>query len=561
MSDPSVADPTRATQYTQTFQGGRQALYLNGRVYDPLASLGMNAPWLGAPAGALVCDIKLTAEDRSDARRSGCQRPFSGGLAYVSGSTGGMRSVPNIVLKALRATPSTAGLVGWPLSDPIDDGGTPIADPTRSLDFVQVFENARVFVRNGTPFIEYASTTAILKRNATPWLGASVDMVPRCGFRELGCLRHFAGGTVYWSNKTGGVRAVPNVVMDKWGETGYENGALGYPTADPTADPSSSDYSQSFEKGFTIIVSGGKAYGPFKTPDQDLSWLGAPLRSLICYTRVARNDDCYSVFENGILVASEVTQSMYAVPRAIVESEWGDLGREGGLGGMPTGNPQNTRTGAPVADPSRALDYVQNFTSGTVVVERGVARIASSTSAPLTAWINNRWLGAARAEAPSCGLKDNGCFEHFAGGSIYWSDTTNGPRVVPKAVTDRWGQTGWENGALGYPLTDPSADPTTAPSYQQTFQRGTIVVTREGASPQARTGDETVELARSRNRWLGAATDGILHCGLKDHGCFEHFAGGSVYWSDTSKGVHVVPGAVMAVWAQSAWRTASWAIR
>lgn len=46
-----------------------------------------------------------------------------------------------------------------------------------------------------------------------------------------------------------------------------------------------------------------------------------------------------------------------------------------------------------------------------------------------------------------------GRFNHFKGGSIYWTPRT-GPMSVRGTVRDRWASTGWEIGPLGYPVQD-----------------------------------------------------------------------------------------------------------
>ncbi|MHA7986107.1 LGFP repeat-containing protein [Rathayibacter sp. CAU 1779] len=46
-----------------------------------------------------------------------------------------------------------------------------------------------------------------------------------------------------------------------------------------------------------------------------------------------------------------------------------------------------------------------------------------------------------------------GRFQHFQGGSIYWTPAT-GAHVVYGAIRDRWSSIGWERSYLGYPLTD-----------------------------------------------------------------------------------------------------------
>jgi hypothetical protein len=55
-----------------------------------------------------------------------------------------------------------------------------------------------------------------------------------------------------------------------------------------------------------------------------------------------------------------------------------------------------------------------------------------------------------------------GRFNHFAGGSIYWSPRT-GPMAVWGKVRDRWAATGWERGPFGYPTMDQHQTPRLRP--------------------------------------------------------------------------------------------------
>lgn len=50
----------------------------------------------------------------------------------------------------------------------------------------------------------------------------------------------------------------------------------------------------------------------------------------------------------------------------------------------------------------------------------------------------------------ACG---GGRFNHFAGGSIYWTPAT-GAQEVHGAIRDKWASLGWERSALGYPTSD-----------------------------------------------------------------------------------------------------------
>jgi uncharacterized protein with LGFP repeats len=151
-----------------------------------------------------------------------------------------------------------------------------------------------------------------------------------------------------------------------------------------------------------------------------------------------------------------------------------------------------------------------------------------------------------------CGLRGGGCFQHFEGGSIYWSAAT-GARVVTAPVRDRWAALGWEAGRLGYPVGDTRCGLTGGGCYQP-FQGGALYST-------AATGTRMV-VGAIRTRWaaqgwetgaLGYPTSDEI-CGLRGGGCFQTFQGGSVYWSP-GNGARVVSGALRTRWGQLGWET------
>lgn len=66
-----------------------------------------------------------------------------------------------------------------------------------------------------------------------------------------------------------------------------------------------------------------------------------------------------------------------------------------------------------------------------------------------------------------------GRFNHFQGGSIYWTLNT-GPMVVRGAIRDMWAARGWENGPFGYPIADYFTKTGNPPEYWGGFQNGAI---------------------------------------------------------------------------------------
>ena len=144
-----------------------------------------------------------------------------------------------------------------------------------------------------------------------------------------------------------------------------------------------------------------------------------------------------------------------------------------------------------------------------------------------------------------------GRYQHFVqGGSIYWTPQT-GAHEVHGAIRDKWASLGWERSSLGYPTTDEIVTPDGVGRVNY-FQGGSIYW-----SPQ--TGAHVVSGA-IRDEWaiLGGYR-GALGYPTTDQlttpdgvGRFNHFQGGSIYWSPQT-GAHEVHGAIRDNWASFGW--------
>jgi len=112
---------------------------------------------------------------------------------------------------------------------------------------------------------------------------------------------------------------------------------------------------------------------------------------------------------------------------------------------------------------------------------------------------NQSFLGAPQTDELTC-PDGVGRFNHFQGGSIYWTPTTRA-QVIYGSIRDKWAALGWETSFLGYPVTDELGCP-----------------------------------------------DGV--------GRFNHFQGGSIYWTPTT-GAHFVIGVIRDTWAAQGWERGS----
>lgn len=103
--------------------------------------------------------------------------------------------------------------------------------------------------------------------------------------------------------------------------------------------------------------------------------------------------------------------------------------------------------------------------------------------------IRNKWaaLGGVRGilgypvtDEEPCGPED-GRFNHFLGGSIYWTPIL-GAHAVHGPVRDKWAELGWQSSAIGYPVGDVRGD---AARQVGRFQYGTITWTPGGGAVMA----------------------------------------------------------------------------
>lgn len=162
-----------------------------------------------------------------------------------------------------------------------------------------------------------------------------------------------------------------------------------------------------------------------------------------------------------------------------------------------------------------------------------------------------KWIGEPRGGESVCPDKI-GSYQHYSGSaSIYWSPTT-GAHLIYGCIRVKWAALGSETGPHGYPTTD-EGDATSGKGRFNNFENGTIIW---------RTGDQEAFSVRGGvyEEWGNASCDwgelgfpttdeSGLPCGV---GRFNHFDGGSIYWSP-GNGARIVKGAIRNAWASQGW--------
>jgi uncharacterized protein with LGFP repeats len=157
--------------------------------------------------------------------------------------------------------------------------------------------------------------------------------------------------------------------------------------------------------------------------------------------------------------------------RGAIRQEWAATGWENGPLGFPTSGELPTR--------QRGAAY-STFQSGSIYWSAGTGAHAVR-GAIRDRWAANGWengqLGfPVTGELPTA--DGQGAYNHFQRGSIYWS-AGSGAQVVVGAIRNTWAEMGWENGALGYPV---SGEYSFGGGVRQNFQNGNLTWTAAGGT-------------------------------------------------------------------------------
>ena len=143
-----------------------------------------------------------------------------------------------------------------------------------------------------------------------------------------------------------------------------------------------------------------------------------------------------------------------------------------------------------------------------------------------------------------------GHYRHFEGGSIYATLETDA-HEVHGAIRNKWKELGWERSFLGYPTTDEKKTPDGRGRYNH-FEGGSIYWTPETDAHEVH--------GAIRNKWAELGWErSFLGYPTADErktpdgrGRYNHFEDGSIYWTPET-GAHEVHGAIRNKWAELGW--------
>jgi uncharacterized protein YkwD len=146
------------------------------------------------------------------------------------------------------------------------------------------------------------------------------------------------------------------------------------------------------------------------------------------------------------------------------------------------------------------------------------------------------------------GLKGGGSYQMYQGGAIIYSPAS-GARVSKGAIRTTWASTGFENGYLGYPVSDEVGGLRNGGAYQN-YQGGSIIWSPKTGARISVGGIRTVWAASGyENGPLGYPTGNEVY-GLKNGGVYQMYEGGAILWSPATGG-YISKGGIRTLWAST----------
>jgi uncharacterized protein with LGFP repeats len=147
-------------------------------------------------------------------------------------------------------------------------------------------------------------------------------------------------------------------------------------------------------------------------------------------------------------------------------------------------------------------------------------------------------------------VRTEGRFSVFQYGSIYWTPRT-GAHEVRGAIRNTWGALGWENSALGFPVTRELGTPDGRGRFNY-FEGGSVYWTPATGAREVRGAILAQWASQGWERsFLGYPLTDELGTPNR-YGRFNLFQAGSIYWSPAT-GAHSIGGAIRERWGSLGW--------
>ncbi|SNR56885.1 hypothetical protein [Blastococcus mobilis] len=373
----------------------------------------------------------------------------------------------------------------------------------------------------------------------------------RCGLKDDGCVQSFQGGDMYWSPGSG-AQWLGGPIGATWAAQRWEQGPLGYPTADQRCGLEDGGCLQQFQGGtiYTTPATGTRTLlnGPIADAWGAQRWEQGPLGYPTADQRCGLKDGgCLQQFQGGTIYTAPATGTRTVLSGPIADA-WGAQKWEQGLLGYPA---TDQRCGL------RDGGCSQTFQGGSISWSpaTGAHAVAGAVQTTWTAQgAESGPLGYPRGPQV-CGLKDGGCLQQFQGGTIYTAPATGTRTVLSGPIADAWGAQKWERGLLGYPATDQRCGLRDG-GCSQTFLGGSISWSPATGAHAVAGAVQTTWTAQGAESGPLGYPRGPQVCGLVRGGCLQQFQGGTMYTTTTGTRT-LLNGPIANAWAAQKWEQGS----
>ncbi|MGE5140185.1 MAG: hypothetical protein ACM3JD_12040 [Rudaea sp.] len=269
-------------------------------------------------------------------------------------------------------------------------------------------------------------------------------------------------------------------------------------------------------------------------------WIGKPTEGGTCPDGIGK----YQHYAGGASIYWSPSTGAHLI-YGLIRAKYSALGWEQGPSGYPVSDE---------ADAGSGKGRYNGFQNGVIIWKRDTAEAFAVYGAIFGKWAEQKYdsgfLGFPTLD--ETGTPDGvGRYNHFEGGSIYWTGST-GAHMIYGLIRDKWAALGWEQGPSGYPVTD-EAEAGSGKGRYNAFQNGVIIWKRDTPEAFAVYGAIFDKWAEQKydSGFLGFPT--LDETGTPDGvGRYNHFEGGSIYWT-AETGAHFVRGAIRNAWSAQEW--------
>ncbi|OUM41279.1 hypothetical protein B8W73_11955 [Arthrobacter agilis] len=351
-----------------------------------------------------------------------------------------------------------------------------------------------------------------------------------------GAYQDFQRGSIVWS-PAGGAHLSDGAIRDAWQRSGFERGALGYPTSDTIALRFGGSY-QNYQGGAIIYspATGAQpSFGPIRGAYQQSGFENGPLGYPTTGVVSLPGGGSYQNYQGGAIVYSPSSGAWAST--GTIRTAWARLGFEQGILGYPTSNEtRGLKDGG----------TYQNYQGGAIIYSPATG--AQPSFGPIRGAYQQSGFENGPLGYPTTGvvsLPGGGSYQNYQGGAIVYSPSS-GAWASTGTIRTAWARLGFEQGILGYPTSNETRGLKDGGTYQN-YQGGAIIYSpATGAQPSFGPIRGAYQQSGFENGPLGYPTTGVVS--LPGGGSYQNYQGGAIVSSVA--GTYGTWGPIRAAWGK-----------